>query len=67
MQIIKEKTKGDCELGGKDDFSDTDIRKLNTLYECKGYKQVGSDYSDSNPRTTTKNPWVKSSCVDSNE
>jgi len=32
---------GGCELGQKNDFSDMDIRKLNTLYQCTGYPQVG--------------------------
>jgi len=37
--IVKIKP-GNCELGQKHDFSDWDIRKLNTLYECSEYLTV---------------------------
>jgi len=29
-----------CTMGQRDGFSDTDIRKLNTYYQCDGYPQV---------------------------
>ena len=39
-----------CEMGATKDFSETDIRKLNTLYECDGYpklaKQECKDIND---------------------
>jgi len=33
-------------FGWKDDFSDTDERELNTLYQCQGYKQVDTQCKD---------------------
>ena len=30
---IESRKKGECQLGQRDGFSDTDIRKLNTLYQ----------------------------------
>ena len=30
----------DCTIGQRNGFSDTDIRKINTLYQCEGYPQV---------------------------
>ena len=36
------KKKGKCEIGQRVGFSDMDIRKINTLYNCgDGYKKVG--------------------------
>jgi len=63
---IVAKTKGKCKIGQRTGFSDTDIRKLNTLYQCKGYAQVGSGASGSKPKPTEK-PWVKPTCVDTNK
>ena len=36
------------QLGQRKGFSDTDIRKLNTLYKCKGYPQVAASRSGQN-------------------
>jgi len=60
--------KGRCKLGQRENFSDTDIRKLNTLYQCSGYPQTGT----ATPKpvvvtTTTPKPWVKPKCVDQNK
>jgi len=61
--------KGKCKLGQRDGFSDTDIRKLNTLYKCAGYPQTGSGSTTTStkPATTTPKPWVKPECVDKNK
>jgi len=59
-----------CKLGQRKGFSDTDIRKLNTLYKCKGYPQVGGHGSISvtpkpTPRPTSKPTVV--TCEDSHK
>jgi len=64
---IVAKKKGKCKIGQRNGFSDTDIRKLNTLYKCTGYPQVGSGSSGSVKPKPTEKPWVKPSCVDSNK
>ena len=40
-------------------------RKLNTLYECRGYPQTSSSQVKPVPATTQK-PWVKPKCRDTN-
>jgi len=71
---LLKKQQGGCELGNKNDFSIIDVRKLNTLYECTGYPQVGcSDlYTDCQYLAVTKNyckvsfaSWMKENCCDS--
>ena len=32
----------ECAIGQRDGFSNTDVRKINTLYQCEGYPQVDS-------------------------
>jgi len=60
--------KGNCKLGQREGFSDTDIRKLNTLYQCAGYPQTGSTTTViTKPTTTTSKPWVKPECKDTNK
>jgi len=61
---IVPKQAGKCKIGQRNGFSDTDVRKLNSLYQCTGYAQVGSGSSGSKPKPK---PWVKPSCVDNNE
>jgi len=54
-----------CQLGQRKGFSDTDIRKLNTLYKCKGYPQVGGSGSITvTPKPTSKPDPVKVTCED---
>jgi len=36
------KLKGDCKLGQRNGFSDTDLYKINKLYQCKGTTGGGS-------------------------
>ena len=68
MKTIVPKHATKCKLGQRDGFSDTDIRKINTLYQCRGYPQVGSGATaTTTPKPTTPKPWVKPSCVDSNK
>ena len=43
---------GDCVIGQQSTFSDTDIRMLNTLYQCTGYPQVGSGTTTTASTTT---------------
>ncbi|XP_023325046.1 zinc metalloproteinase nas-13-like [Eurytemora carolleeae] len=57
---------GKCQLGQKEGFSDTDIRKLNTFYQCSGYPQVDNSVTKPEPTTTVK-PWVKPKCEDQNQ
>ena len=68
---IVPKRKGQCKLGQRNAFSDTDIRKLNTLYQCQGYPQVGSSGSITTvtkPVTKpTEKPYVKPKCKDQNK
>eukprot|EP00088_Acartia_fossae_P069245 TRINITY_DN8983_c0_g1_i1.p1 TRINITY_DN8983_c0_g1~~TRINITY_DN8983_c0_g1_i1.p1 ORF type:complete len:301 (-),score=36.37 TRINITY_DN8983_c0_g1_i1:25-927(-) len=42
----------ECKMGQRSGFSDTDIRKLNTMYKCEGYPQVVTG-STSTPKPTT--------------
>ncbi|XP_023325705.1 zinc metalloproteinase nas-4 [Eurytemora carolleeae] len=58
---------GECQLGQREGFSDTDIRKLNTLYQCSGYPQVGNSVTNPEATTTTVKPWVKPKCEDQNQ
>ena len=46
----------------------TPFRKINTLYKCKGYPQVGGGSVTvvTTPKPTEK-PWVKPSCEDNNK
>jgi len=55
-----------CQLGQRKGFSDTDVRKLNTLYKCKGYKQVGSSGSTTKPKPKPT-VVVKPSCEDTHK
>jgi len=65
IEAIRE---GECKLGQREGFSDTDIRKLNTLYECRGYPQTGAgETTVTKPTPTTAKPWVKPKCQDQNK
>merc|ERR1712008_97097 len=70
MGIVSRHKDDKCKLGQRKGFSDTDIRKLNTLYKCKGYPQVGGHGSISvtpkpTPRPTSKPTVV--TCEDSHK
>ena len=57
-----------CRIGQREGFSDTDIRKINTLYKCSGYPQVGGGSVTARPTVKpTVKPWVKPSCEDTNK
>lgn len=58
LPTIEKKNSGGCKIGEQKDFSDTDIRKLNTMYECTGYLRVGctDKYATHCPR------WAKTYC-----
>jgi len=62
---ISQIRQGQCNLGQRDGFSDTDIRKLNTLYQCKGYPQTGN--TTPKPTTTTTTTTGTGDCEDQNE
>ena len=44
MKTIVPKHATKCKLGQRNGFSDTDVRKINTLYNCRGYPQVSSHW-----------------------
>ena len=58
------KKKGKCEIG-QNQFSDTDVRKINTLYRCEGYPQVGKGVTAG----PTVSPYItpKPSCEDNHK
>jgi len=63
--IVSRHSDDKCQLGQRKGFSDTDIRKLNTLYKCKGYPQVGGSGSITvTPKPTIKPEPVKVTCED---
>jgi len=66
LPTITVKRPGKCMLGQRKGFSDTDIRKLNTLYQCKGYPQTSNNLIKPQP-TPTQRPWVKPKCQDTNK
>jgi len=61
--VAKRKTK--CKLGQREGFSDTDIRKLNTLYQCQGYPQTSSSLITEEP-VQVVSP-IKPTCTDVNK
>jgi len=61
------KRKSNCKMGQRKGFSDTDIRKLNTLYQCRGLPQTSNSLISSKPSKPNKKPWVKPSCQDQNK
>jgi len=62
--VAKKKTK--CKLGQRKGFSDTDIRKLNTLYKCKGYPQTGNSLIKPDKPKPSRPTGSKPSCTDVN-
>jgi len=66
LPTITVKRPGKCKLGQRKGFSDTDIRKLNTLYQCRGYPQTSNNLIKPQP-TPTQKPWVKPKCQDTNK
>ena len=67
VPTIVAKRPGKCKLGQRNGFSDTDIRKLNTLYQCQGLPMTGQSLITTQPRPTQK-PWTQQKkCVDQNK
>ena len=65
LKTIVQKQAGKCRIGQRKGFSDTDIRKINTLYECSGYPKVGGG----SVTGTTVKPTIrpKQSCKDTHK
>ena len=70
MKTIVKKEASHCEIGQATGFSDTDIRKINTLYKCSGYPQVGGSGTNgttTTTTTTTTTPPKPSGCQDNSK
>jgi len=66
--ITIEKKKGTCEIGQRKGLSDTDIRKINTLYKCDDtYKKVGGGVTPTIKPTIPTRPTSKPDCKDSHK
>jgi len=66
VPTIIAKKPGKCKLGQRNGFSDTDIRKLNTLYQCRGFPMTGASLITPQPKPTQK-PWTQQKCKDQNK
>jgi len=64
---IVSKVDSKCKLGQRDGFSDTDIRKINTLYQCEGYKQTGGGNVKPTQKPKPKPEPVQPKCIDENK
>jgi len=56
-----------CVIGRANDFSEVDIKKLNTLYQCTGYPQVGGSTTASTSTAATATTTPSSNCVDKDQ
>lgn len=56
LKTITKKTSGGCVIGRSRELSDTDMRKLNTLYKCSGKPQVGGGVTGPPIVTPTPTP-----------
>ena len=63
MKTITPKQEITCEMGQRRDFTELDIRKLNTLYQCQGYLGVEGVIPETEPET----PWARPDCVDNTD
>ena len=64
MKTIEQKHDTGCQIGLSKVLSDTDIRKVNTLYSCSGYPQVGGGSVKPTVKPTVK---PEPSCADTHQ
>ena len=56
-----------CDYFSRNGFSDTDKKKINTLYKCKGFGQTGGNGGGGTEVTTEKPEKPDSKCRDTHK